>query len=423
MESNQLASILGSIRAEEKAVAMEIKDNLMIKVVDSSIALLQRWRTVDGQVYVGSGGKMAIIGFSGNPPSDIDKEANASLTPSPYFFKLPRNEGETKKDVSDPNIIGSIRNPSQLIDDVLNMMTEKTSGVVMLENIERQVATSGGFMGTEKLTTYTAHFRVFKGDNTGHWATTGSRLNINDMRNALRKADEYASITDEVEIDEGKHRVILSPMVFSNLLQLVGRMASAMSVETGSSIFAKVKPGDKIFSPIFTLHDRPLSDLRPIFFDDEGNETHDKAIVENGVFKTLLFNTALADRHKSKSTGNAGWVFPAPWNLETAPGDADENDLLSGDGVLFTNNWYTRLQNSMEGIFSTVGRDAILLIRNGRIVGRSKKRLRLAGRLGDMLRNIQALSRTLYPIRWWEVEVPTRAPFVDISSFTVTKSQ
>ncbi|MGC8597119.1 MAG: metallopeptidase TldD-related protein [Thermocladium sp.] len=423
MESNQLVSILGSIQAEEKAVVMEVKDNLMIKVVDSSVALLQRWRTVDGQVYVGSNGKMAIIGFSGNPPSNIDKEANASLTPSPYFFRLPRNETEIKKDASDPNIISNIKNPSHLIDDILNMMTEKTSGVVMLESNERRVATSGGFIGIEKLTTFTAHFRVFRGDYTGHWATTGSRLNINDVRNTVKKADEYASITDEAEIDEGKYRVILSPMVFSNLLQLVGRMASAMSVETGSSIFTKVKPGDKIFSPLFTLHDKPLSDLKPIFFDDEGNTTRDKAIIENGVFRTLLFNTALADRHKSKSTGNAGWVFPAPWNLETAPGDASEDDLLDGDGVLFTNNWYTRLQNSMEGIFSTVGRDAILLIRNGRIAGRSKKRLRLAGRLSDMLRNIQALSKTLYPIKWWEVEVPTRAPFVDISSFTVTKSQ
>ncbi len=160
---------------------------------------------------------------------------------SPFFFEVPKNEREVRRDASDGGEIKrSIANPEGLIGDLLNMIVERTSGVVTLEAINRQVATSGGFLGMEELTTFTSHFRVFKGEHTGHWSTTGSRLNINDVKAAMQRAEEYAAISDEVEIDEGRHRVMLSPMVFSNLLQLVGRMASAMSVEMGgSSIFTK----------------------------------------------------------------------------------------------------------------------------------------------------------------------------------------
>ncbi len=423
MESRLISSLLDSIGEREKAAVLEFRDSLMIKIVDSAVALIQRWRTVEGRIYVGEGGRMAIVGFSGNPPKDLEKEVRSSMTESPFFFEVPRNEREVRRDASDGEIKRSIANPEGLIGDLLNMMVERTSGVVTLEAIDRQVATSGGFLGMEELTTFTSHFRVFKGEHTGHWSTTGSQLNINEMKAAIRRAEEYASINDEVEIDEGRHRVMLSPMVFSNLLQLVGRMASAMSVEMGSSIFTKARPGDKMFSPLLTIFDKPLSDVRPVFFDDEGVITYDKAIVEGGEFKTLLFNTALAKRRGTSSTGNAGWMNPSPWNLEVAAGETSEEGVLDGDGVLFTNNWYTRLQNSMEGIFSTVGRDAILLIRNGKVVGRSRGRLRLAGRLGDLLKNVEAVSRTQYPIRWWEVETPTKAPFVAISSFPVTKSQ
>ncbi len=78
-----------------------------------------------------------------------------------------------------------------------------------------------------------------------------------------------------------------------------------------------------MFSPLLTIYDKPLSDMRPIFFDDEGGViTYDKAIVENGgEFKTLLFNTALAKRRGTSSTGNAGWMHPSPWNLEVAGGE------------------------------------------------------------------------------------------------------
>ena len=80
-------------------------------------------------------------------------------------------------------------------------------------------------------------------------------------------------------------------------------------------------------------------------------------------------------------------------------------------GLLITNNWYTRLQNYVEGDFSTIARDAVFLIENGRIA-KAVGRIRIADRLTNLLNSVDIVGRELYKIQWWEVEIPCKVPYV-----------
>jgi PmbA protein len=151
-------------------------------------------------------------------------------------------------------------------------------------------------------------------------------------------------------------------------------------------------------------------------------KTYNKPIIENGLLKTLLHNTKTAFIMKTSTTGNAGWIMPHPWNIRISPGDSTFEEMVSEikRGLIITNNWYTRLQNYVEGEFSTIARDAIFLVENGRII-KPVNRVRIADKFPVLLKNIDLLSKDLFDIHWWEVGIPTKSPYVLVRNVRITK--
>ncbi|MEM1609105.1 MAG: metallopeptidase TldD-related protein, partial [Ignisphaera sp.] len=184
------------------------------------------------------------------------------------------------------------------------------------------------------------------------------------------------------------------------------------------------RPGDRIASEHLTILDEPRNRELPSYrsFDDEALETFNKPIIESGTLKTFLHNTKTARLLGASSTANAGWISPRPWNIVVRPGDATLDEMVSEvrRGILVTNNWYTRLQNYVEGIFSTVARDAIFYIENGRIA-RPVTKIRIADKLSNILNNIEMVGRELYRIQWWEVSTPSKVPFVLVRNINISK--
>ncbi|WP_243671142.1 metallopeptidase TldD-related protein [Vulcanisaeta sp. JCM 16161] len=76
------------------------------------------------------------------------------------------------------------------------------------------------------------------------------------------------------------------------------------------------------------------------------------------------------------------------------PNDVEAIAAELGNGIVITNNWYTRFQNIKEGVFSTVVRDVALLVRNGRLSARVRG-LRIADSFRTLLRNFVDSSREL----------------------------
>ena len=97
------------------------------------------------------------------------------------------------------------------------------------------------------------------------------------------------------------------------------------------------KTGEKIASERVTLRDDALLlggyGTQP--FDSEGVSGKNKAVIENGVLKTLLYNRRTAKKDGVASTGNGfkmgltGSVKTAPTNFYLAKGMLSQEALLA----------------------------------------------------------------------------------------------
>ncbi|MEM0373507.1 MAG: TldD/PmbA family protein [Sulfolobaceae archaeon] len=409
----------------QQVAVLEIKvKSTMVKFAESKVSVIQKWSTSSISILIGKNKKFTVLEFKGDAKLDnnienlIDK-----IEESPYYPILSNNQRSYKRIEVENDVDRLIQDPSSAVADVLDYAEYPIYGMINFVRYKRILHTSTGFEGEEEKTFVNGYARAFNGEYSGQWAFFSRNYSPAKLREMVKKACEFASITGEVKIDEGKYNVLLSPLVFANLMNYLMNMASAMSVEYGMSIFLNTNQGEKVASEKLSLYDSPRNDEIPYStaFDDEGTFTYNKAVIENGTFQTLLYNNALARLKGKNSTGNAGWTYPHSWGIEVKPGEVSENSLFSSNLIFFNNNWYTRFQNYYEGTFSTVGRDAVVVYREGKPVGVAK-RIRIADSLRNIIKNIEDLSKERYNIMWWESEMPVITPYTLIRDVRISKS-
>ncbi len=439
-EELELASkVLDSIKERFSDVAVQVvrRRYVMIKLWNGEPSVTQSWVVTNVNIYVARNSRVFVTTLNvgslegvREAVSRIDK-AIEKLEPSEVYAPLPKPSGYARiEGMYDPRVVDAMNNPGRyvelMVSPALSEGVERVAGTLTLGRSVEALVTSAGFSGVQEGTEVEAYLRAFKNGVSGHWALGSRSLDVNALKEVGRRAARYALITSsKAEFTPGRYDVILSPLVVGNLMNVLSFMASAMAVLLGFSMFMKYKPGDRVGSDAVTLIDAPRDAELPgsTAFDDEGVETRDKAIIERGIFKTLLHNAGTAKKLGGELTGNAGWVMPHAWNLHVGAGDiAGEEELIRElrNGILITNNWYTRLQNYVEGVFSTVSRDAVLLIRNGEVAG-YVDRVRIADKFSNLLTNWRYSTRELYRIKWWEVGIPTKAPYVLVKNVNLTR--
>ncbi|RLF05258.1 MAG: TldD/PmbA family protein [Thermoprotei archaeon] len=421
---------------EAAARVVELR-SVMVKLANSEVSVVQRWSNLSISLYLAKEGRILTTTLSS---SNIDRvgelverclSAASQLKPSPLYAPLPEPAPvEPLSGLVDKAVVENMADPAPLAEDLvgeaLEAGAEKVAGTLTLSCFRKGLATSRGVELSESSTGVEGYLRAFIGESSGQWAVGGRRLDKTALRLVARTAADLAlrARGEPRRLEPGTYDLVLSPMVVGNLMDLVGMMSSALAVMMGFSIFARVKPGSKVASERFTLLDEPRNPelLGSTAFDDEGMPTRNKPIIEEGVLKTLLHNTKTASKMGAASTGNAGWVRPHPWTLRIPAGDASLDEMISEvrRGLLITNNWYTRLQNYVEGIFSTIARDATIYIEYGELK-HPVARVRIADKLPTLLSNIELIGRELYDISWWEVKPPVRAPYILVRSIHVSR--
>lgn len=431
-------SILGKLRNsyDESAVQINEVNNVMIKIVNNEISLKHSQTLYNISLYLVKKGRLFMLESSTSNISELtslverigsyaelvqESELYAPL-PEPKPYKALTN-------LFDNKVLNYIDNSAQLcelmINSAINEGAQRVSGTLKLSVVSKALTTSKGFEGFERGSEVVSYLRAFKNESSGHWAYGGRFVDLNSIEYVGKKAAQYATFTKEVvEVHPKKYEVILSPLVVGNLMELVATMASSFYILSGFSIFMNKKVGDVVASENLTLADVPrdVELSNSTAFDDEGVETYDKEIIGKGVLKSLLHNSKTAAKFSTTSTGNAGLISPKPWNISLMPGDSGEDEMVeeTKEGLLITNNWYTRLQNYVEGTFSTVSRDAIFYVRNGEIVG-TTRRVRIADNLNKLLRNVSLIGKKQYLVKWWEVTVPSKVPYVMVKDVNITK--
>jgi PmbA protein len=199
----------------------------------------------------------------------------------------------------------------------------------------------------------------------------------------------------------GKRPVLFEPWVAVEFLEVLSDLLSAEEVQSGRSLLAG-RLGAAVASPLATLRDDPRRPGGPASarFDDEGCPTRDKALIDRGILREFLHDSATAAREGLPSNGCAyrgdwsGLPGPGASNLFLAPGALTREALISGtkSGLLVLEVLGTHMMDPVSGEFS-VGVSG-LEISSGALA-RPFKGAMLAGNILDLFTRVDAVADDL----------------------------
>ena len=216
---------------------------------------------------------------------------------------------------------------------------------------------------------------------------------------AAEAVREAAAMFGAEPVPAGEYAVVLRHDAATSLLGGFSEMFSADDAQKGLSLLAG-KEGEVIASPLITIIDDPLYFRSPRAFDDEGTPSVTKAVVENGVLKTLLHNLKTAKKAGVASTSNAvrspaSPIGVAPSNFYIPAGERSFDELVAamGDGLILTevSGLHAGL-NTVSGDFSLLAK--CFLVKDGKVV-RPVERITAAGSFIPLLCGVEEVGSDL----------------------------
>ena len=222
-------------------------------------------------------------------------------------------------------------------------------------------------------------------------------VDVNEIAKGV--VDEAILKANAGPIESGKYSVVLSGKQMRTILSAFVSAFSAKMAQMGMSLL-KGKEGEKIAADIVTITDDPMREGVSIQtnFDAEGVAAFRKAVVENGVLRTLLHNRETAKAQGVESTGNASKgsyaspvaISPYAFCMEAGDKTKDELFAMAGNGIYITElKGLHAGANAVTGDFSI--ESAGFKIENGKLAG-AVKSFTIAGNFFDLLKSIAALS-------------------------------
>lgn len=417
---------------DEAAVKQVHNRTSQIRFSESTRDLHNLWDETSVSVFAAKGKKVTgtVIRDMGAIDRSIDGIVDACnrIPGNPEYMGMshtPAGEVEFPLEHVDPGIIEEYA--TAMVNGASDGGAERSAGVVYRRDSEIRLRTGYNDLsystgGTELV------IRAFAGQGSGqenyHFGPSVSSLPI-DPHDMGASAAETAVLGKKAEQGQaGEFTVLMSPYVIGNILSYSSGFLSADAIHTGLSCFAGLE-GKKAASEAVTLYDDPLDysgvGARP--FDDEGTPTRRNTLIGKGVLKTYLHSHSTAVKDSAETTGNAGILSPMAWQLSMEPGSESFRDMLSGidDGLFINNTWYTRFQDYRNGMFSTVPRDGIFRIRNGKIA-ESWSGIRISDSVPNILNNIRSVSREAKHAKWWLEIEPVIMPYAVVDGVNITKS-
>ena len=219
-------------------------------------------------------------------------------------------------------------------------------------------------------------------------------------REAARRASSHLGAAS---VPSGKYDIILDGRAMVSLLGAFAGIFFGENAQKGFSML-QGKTGTKIASEKVTLRDDALLEggygTQP--FDSEGVSGKNKAVIEKGVLKTLLYNRKTAKKDGVSSTGNGfkagltGSVKTATTNFYLMEGDISPEELFGqmGDGLFIT---------SLMGLHSgcnAVSGDFSLSAEGFRVEGGKQgqpvEQITIAGNFYKLLEAVEEIADDLY---------------------------
>lgn len=214
---------------------------------------------------------------------------------------------------------------------------------------------------------------------------------------ANKTAKETIERLNPIDIKSKKSEVIFKNTCFASLLSNIEQIFSSYIIDRG---FSKLKGqlNKEIASSKLSIIDNPHLNFgfASTSFDGEGVATFSKPIIENGVFKNILYNLAMGNKYKTKSTGNGtGGLGTRTFNLYVEKGNISKEDLLKklGNGV-----YIDKLSGIHAGIEIVSGDFSLgaegFLIEDGKIT-KPLNQFTISGNIYTMLKDITEIADNL----------------------------
>ncbi|RLI11298.1 TldD/PmbA family protein [Candidatus Bathyarchaeota archaeon] len=422
MEARELAELALKealrLGADEAAVQAVTSTSRQVRFANNEITVTKTWDSLSLGVYLVKDRKVV-----GTFLSNIDPEAVKSalrdlmsllsvMRERPDYAPLPEGPFtyEPIPGLYDSELAGLGERAIDLVESAINKALEaggrRVAGTFSFGEEELVLLTSRGVEAEHRKTRAELVVRALAdGESAGVGTTCGTRLKDLDPELAGEEAGRFAKLSLNPEpLEPGRYDVVFGRPAAAVFFDIVAGMNSAFHVDSGLSCFAG-KLGQKVASDIVSIYDdaRLEAGLGSRAFDDEGLPTSRKPIIEGGVLKTHLHNSITAKRHNTRSTANAGWIVPRPWNVVVSTGQPSDEELMSEvERGLFVNNiTYVRFQDYAKGDFSAVIRDGVFLLEKGEIK-KAVKGLRLSDNVLNVLSSIKGLSREARQVfHWW----------------------
>ena len=168
------------------------------------------------------------------------------------------------------------------------------------------------------------------------WYTKGGRdfSKVSTEQISKEVTTRAKELLSPKKIQSGKMPIILSKRISANILSIFLSSFYAENAQKGLSRLAN-SLGKKIASEKFSLYSDPLNAELPgsILMDSEGFATSKHCVVENGEFKSFLYNMEAASKENKKSTGNgirgfAGKAGTTFFNAVVPLGNLSEEEIL-----------------------------------------------------------------------------------------------
>jgi PmbA protein len=426
----QKATDLG---CQDAVADVVVNRSYQIRFARNEAVISNRWRESTASVFVVHDKRVVASDIKDLSKTDeaverLVKIAKASQRNPDYagIAKGPFRHARTRPDPRVVSLADGGKYVEAAIGGALDQGAKECAGSFWKYQDEHFLATSNGAEGHDlRASLYLSIRALVSLESSGHGIACATKLSEFHPEKAGHKAGRIAALARDPKPGKaGRYTVVFDPLIFGSITDQAAGRLSAWAVLAGLSPFGK-KIGKRVASTQFTLYDDGSADsIARKRFDAEGVPPRRNVLINKGILKTYLHNTSTAKKFKTKTTGNAGLVYPDPHAVFVKPGDRSRDEIFSEvkDGLWLTNTWYTRYQSYMTGDLSTIPRDGIFHIRKGDVV-ETWKDIRVTDNLLRLLQNIVALGDSPEQMMWWgEVSVPNFVPYALIKDVGITTS-
>lgn len=357
------------------------------------------------RVFVGQ--RVATV--SADVHADIDRLAEravamAKVSPEDRYASLAERERLAPDDGLDLDLYDPTALPSErMVEEALALedAARAVSGVTNSGGASVSAGASGlvlvtseGFVGEKMRSGFSRSVSVIAGEGTAMERDYDfdSRIHYGDLDPAEqigRSAGErVVRRLNAGKVATGSYPIVFDPRVARGLIgSLVGAINGAAIARKTSFLMNRM--GEPVLPASVTILDEPLLTRRPGSrpFDGEGVRGETMALVENGILKNWILDTATAKELGLTTNGRAarssGGVSPSSTNVSVSPGTMTPEELIAetGNGI-YVHELIGQGTNLVTGDYSRGATG--YMIENGRLT-RPVSEFTIAGNLKDML--------------------------------------